>query len=88
MYIHVNLEFIFKEPSYQHLVQLIDTVESFKFVGGGPIFEIFQILTGTWGRNFVDRLVGEKWRGGGGEGKKTPGKFYFFKKDFCFFKRL
>ena len=72
---HINLEFIFKEPSYQHLVQLIDTVESFKFVGG-PIFEIFQILTGTWGRHFVARLVGEKWRGGG-ERKDNSEKVYF-----------
>ena len=27
----------------------------------GSILEVCQIFTGSWGRNFVDRLVGEKW---------------------------
>ena len=32
----------------------------------GLIFEACQTFTGSWGRNFVDRMVAEKWEGGGG----------------------
>ena len=41
----------------------------------GSIFEVCNIFTGSWGRNFVDRLVEEKCRGL--KGKITPRKFIF-----------
>ena len=42
----------------------------------GPIFVVCQFFTGSWGRKFVDYLVGEKE--GGLKGKITPEKFILF----------
>ena len=46
-------------------------MESFKIVGVN--FRGLSNFTDSWGRNFVDRLVGEKW-GGGLKGKITSRK--------------
>ena len=48
----------------------------------------FRGLSSSWGHNFVDWLVGDKWEGGGLKGKITPTKLILIETSYLFLQWL